>query len=182
MRPDFKWVWKENFMVEAEAACQRVANSDSVHTPRHNQSLRDCHFHALKLWIRLHSSTYMKGMYADTESMIRIPSRKGFSWEEMANEQDKQKKLLAQFAEMLIPKEAKPKEASGAEKPNEVPLQKSIVWFRQDLSFDALATHVLTIQAELLYRRAQSPLCTSHLNFVTRVQQYLQMLMWLLMQ
>ena len=46
-------------------------------------------------------------------SLIQIPSSKGFFWEEMANEQS-----LAQFVELLIPKEAKPKQALEAEKPN----------------------------------------------------------------
>ena len=65
------------------------------------------------------SSTQLKGMYADMASMIRIPSRKRFSWEEMANELEEKKTSLTQFVELLIPKEAKPQEALEAEKPNE---------------------------------------------------------------
>ena len=39
---------------------------------------------------------------------------------QMANEQEQPKTLLTRFMEMLIPKGAKPKEASEAEKPNKV--------------------------------------------------------------
>ena len=63
----------------------------------------------------------MKEMIPNMASMILIPSREGFSWEDMANEhveQEKQKMLLTQMVEMLIPKEAKQKKALEAEKRN----------------------------------------------------------------
>ena len=56
----------------------------------------------------------MKEMIPNMASMILIPSREGFSWEDMANEhveQEKQKNVL-------IPKEAKQKKALEAEKRN----------------------------------------------------------------
>ena len=61
----------------------------------------------------------MKEIHPDMASMVLIPASQGFSWEEMANKQEQLKMLLALFMEMLIPKGAKPKEASEADKPNE---------------------------------------------------------------
>ena len=109
-------------LVEDEAADQRNVSSDSVHTARYNSSLRDCRLLAMDLWTNPHSSARMKEMYPDMAmmaSMARIPVSKGFSWEEMANEQEQLKMLLTRFVEMLTPKGAKPQEASEAEKPNE---------------------------------------------------------------
>ena len=35
-------------------------------------------------------------------SMVLIPTHEGFSWEEIANEQEKQKMLLTKFVEMTV--------------------------------------------------------------------------------
>ena len=67
-------------LVEDEAAGQRNASSDSVHSARYNSSLCDCHLLAIELWTNQHSSMQMKEMYPYMALMILIPSSKGFSW------------------------------------------------------------------------------------------------------
>ena len=64
----------------------------------------------------------------------------------MADEQEKLGTLLAPFVELLIPKEAKPKEALDAEKPNEASeAEKSIEASSQKQNLISKETNVSTL-------------------------------------
>ena len=85
MRQDVKWVLENNnptsskdVLGQGEAAGQRNASSDSVHTAKYNSSLCNCILLAMELWTNLHSSTQMKEIYPNMASMVQIPTSKGF--------------------------------------------------------------------------------------------------------
>ena len=53
------------------------------------------------MWTYLHSSTQIKALYLDIASTCQIPAAQGLYWEEMVNNQEKYKVLLAQYVEKL---------------------------------------------------------------------------------
>ena len=53
------------------------------------------------MWTYLHSSTQIKALYLDIASTCQIPAAQGLYWEEMVNNQEKYKVLLAQYVENL---------------------------------------------------------------------------------
>ena len=84
-------------LVEDEAASQRVAGCKFCLYIE----IRECQFLAIEMWTCLHSSTQIKALYLDIASTCQIPAAQGLYWEEMVNNQEKYKVLLAQYVENL---------------------------------------------------------------------------------
>ena len=59
---------------------------------RYNSLLCACQLLAMKMWMHPHSSKRIKEMNPHMASMARIPSREGFSWEEMLISRPRRKK------------------------------------------------------------------------------------------
>ena len=108
----------------AEPSHQSVASAISSQKQRENAESESSSLALRLLWLPVQE------MHKGTRVMLRllnsIAQRRQWTrgqWRcqslTLANEQDKQKKLLTQFVDMLTPKVAKPNEVSKAKKPNE---------------------------------------------------------------
>ena len=132
---------------EDEAAGQRVASWDSVHTARCNQSLRECQLLALKLWSQCGRISILPRTWRECTLMLHLwygsPSAKDFLGRKWLLDRTNKKRCWLDL--MLMPKGAKRKEASEAEKlsitseaakPKEALLQKqNLIFSKFDVQY-----------------------------------------------